>query len=49
MNTRTKIKAVDSLESTAFIILSTHFHSFFADQLSGNPLLLFCSPTINAM
>lgn len=36
--TRTKIKAVDSLESTAFIILSTHFYSFFANQLSGNPL-----------
>lgn len=36
--TRTKIKAVDSLESTAFIILSTHFYSFFANQLSGNLL-----------
>ena len=38
MNIGTKIKAVDSLESTAFIILSTHFYSFFANQLSGNPL-----------
>ena len=38
ITTRTKIKAVDSLESTAFIILSTHFYSFFANQLSGNPL-----------
>ena len=36
--TSTKIKAADSLESTAFIILSTHFYSFFANQLSGNPL-----------
>ena len=36
--TSTKIKAVDSLESTAFIILSTHFYSFFANELSGNPL-----------
>ena len=35
--TSTKIKAVDSLESTAFIILSTHFYSFFANELSGNP------------
>ena len=36
--TSTKIKVADSLESTAFIILSTHFYSFFANQLSGNPL-----------